>query len=155
MASAVGADDQVWSVRRRWVPHRHGIGWRARFRGRLLRRRSKGLADGLDGLGAVDDLLVGIAILVAAVLLVLFGWPLLMLALDLVWLVAAVAIGIVARVVFRRPWQVEAIDAAGSRSTWEVVGFRAAGRKRDEVVELIEAGLDPALVTTDRRVATE
>ena len=68
------------------------------------------------------------------------GLPLLALLLDFAWLVGAVLIGVIGRVMFRRPWRVEAVEVAGSRHVWNVVGFRAAGRRVDEIAAAVASG---------------
>ena len=82
--------------------------------------------------------------MVLTVLFIFVGWPLLLLLLDALWLVVVLVIGIVARVLFRRPWRVEAVDDRGHRYAWQVVGYREAGEQRDRVrEELLGVGVDP------------
>jgi hypothetical protein len=73
-----------------------------------------------DGCG--EELLVGLFVIVGVVLLVLFGWPLLVLLVDVTCLVGALIIGVVARCCL-------AVRGGSKRSTvlgwlvWEVVDF--------------------------------
>jgi hypothetical protein len=46
---------------------------------------------------------------------------------------------VVGRVLFRRPWTVDAVDPVGARHTWSVVGWRASGTARQLVADRIAA----------------
>jgi hypothetical protein len=148
-------DETQWTVRVAWEPR-----WRAlarRFGGWRRKQRSRRDADpggGVDGAGAIGDVVttdtpgttelgevviviavIGLAVVLAAVL---FWWvllPLLLLVLDLVIVLILLVLAIVGRVLFRRPWTVEATSATGQRITADVVGWRAALRRRDELAE--------------------
>jgi hypothetical protein len=115
---------------------------------RSVRRRTGEAAD-LDP--AVDLLGDGIAIAVVAVvglLVVLFvGLPLLVAIVDLAVVLLLATLGLIARVLFRRPWVVEAMsgEAAPQVLTWRVVGWRASAAKVYEVADQLEAGLSPAV----------
>ena len=52
-------------------------------------------------------------------------------------------LAVVGRVLFRRPWTVEATAGNGDRVISEVVGWRAALRRRDEIAELLGRGQRP------------
>jgi hypothetical protein len=156
----VTAPDQTqWTVRVAWEPR-----WRAlarRFGGWRRKKKDDGKIDpgdiidgaanvsnatpgggggggggGIDlGEAAVAIVIAGIALIIAALL---FWWvllPLLLLVLDLVIVLILLVLAIVGRVLFRRPWTVEATSATGQRITADVVGWRAALRKRDELAE--------------------
>ncbi|MEU4244919.1 hypothetical protein [Actinoplanes sp. NPDC026619] len=157
------SDGVTWRVRVVWEPR-----WRAlarRFGG--WRRRRKG-DDGGPDLGGLDlssgghhgggggggwsDLGDDIAVLIAVVIgLIVFGFvfwwlllPLLLLVLDVVVVIVLLIVGVVARVLFRRPWIVEATGGSpGSPVTAEVVGWRAALRTRDEMAEKLRLGYRP------------
>ncbi len=62
------------------------------------------------------------AIVVAIVLLVLFGWPLVLVGVDLVWLAFVSIFGVIGRVLLRRPWRVEA-RSGDERRHWYVSGL--------------------------------
>ena len=136
-------DGTVWTVRRRWLPHRDGKGLAQRFR----RNRTRRGLDALDGVDLPFDFdLAGIAIaiglLLAFVGLLLFGWPLLLLGVDLAWLLLVGVFGVLGRVVLRRPWRVES-TSDGERHEWFVQGFRAAGQLRDDLADRYRHGHKP------------
>ncbi|HPB45406.1 MAG: hypothetical protein M9952_08900 [Microthrixaceae bacterium] len=99
-------------------------------------------ADLLDaGDGCLPDLGEGIAIallvIAAALLFIFLGIPLLIALGELALLLVLFVIGVVTKVVFRRPWTVEAIDHTGERHAWRVVGWRASGEVRNLVAERV------------------
>ena len=152
----------TWRVRVVWEPR-----WRAlarRFGGWRRKRRDGeggvdlGLSDidlpsggGGGGGGGLSDLADDIVVLIAIVIgLILFGFlfwwlllPLLLLVLDVVVVVVLVIVGAVSRVLFRRPWIVQATGEPGGRVSAEVVGWRAALRTRDEMAEKLRLGYRP------------
>jgi hypothetical protein len=76
----------------------------------------------------------------------LFWWvllPLLLVAVDLVVVLLLLVVAVVGRVLFRRPWTVEATSGTGERVTVQVVGWRAALRRRDEIAGLLGRGQHP------------
>ena len=77
----------------------------------------------------------------------LFWWvllPLLLVIFDFVVVLILLLVSIVGRALFRRPWTVEATAAGnGEHFTAEVVGWRAALRRRDEIAELLRRGQRP------------
>jgi hypothetical protein len=105
---------------------------------------------GGDGgwLDAVDDgVAVVVAVLVALLVVVVaaaaFWWvvlPLLAIVVDATVVIVLFVLGVVARVVFRRPWTVEARSSRGERFTRKVVGWRNALRHRDEMVSALRNG---------------
>ena len=154
-----------WRVRRVWAPRLGGEGlWNGfRRRTRVSRRVASEAGDVADP-GCVGDLLddliaiVVIAAVVAFTLLVAI--PLLMAILDVMLLALLTVLGIGARIVFRRPWVVEArsttpvpVDARDGdggptaapttelrRHTWRVVGWRASGDMVDAVANVLAHG---------------
>ena len=142
-----------WTVRRRWIPHREGIGVRRRIEQRAARlaarRRRKRRWDAdipfdvpLDLEGLVV-LIVGVVIFaVLLVVFVLFGWSIVLLGIDLIWFVLVFVLGLLGRVVLGRPWRVEAVGN-GERRVWHVQGFLAAGRARDELARQFQHGRNP------------
>ncbi len=147
-------------MRRQWAPRLAGRGLRARFD---RARRGDGDRSGwLDVLGLPDwageapAAILGVAVFIAVVVLMLFlGLPLILALVDVVLVVVLVLGGVVARVLFRRPWTVEAVDGASARVTRRVVGWGASGRTRDEMAaELAHGripGPDPSGATARRR----
>ncbi|MGW5666588.1 hypothetical protein [Micromonospora sp. NPDC003776] len=106
-----------------------------------------------SGSGGGGDFDLGDAIIVLVVVFIaviaaaaLFWWvllPLLLLAIDLVVVLVLLVLAVVGRVLFRRPWTVEATAANGETVTTEVVGWRAALRRRDEIAEVLRRGQRP------------
>lgn len=148
-----GPDGTAWQVRRRWVarfgPERWSDRLAERFQDRRARRREKGggraldVADGcaVDGL---QDLAIVVGVVVAVVVFVLFVWPVLVALLDLLLVLLLALIGGATRVLFRRPWAIDALAGDGTAHRWLVVGFRASGRTRDEVAHALAQGRVPA-----------
>lgn len=132
MARTVSSPDgNRWYVRRVWLP------WRPTWR----RRRKKVRLDTdhplEDAVGCVLDIetaLIGVALLLAAY----FVWPVLVALAELVLLAL---LGMLARVLLRRPWIVEATPATGrGRFRWKVVGWRRSGEVVDAVAERLSSG---------------
>ncbi len=168
-------DDARWTVRVVWEPR-----WRAlarRFGGwRRKRKKDRGgdSGDVVDGALRIDDaatsgsgggradgfdlgdavivvVVVFLAVIVAAAL---FWWvllPLLLVALDLMIVLVLLVVTVAGRVLFRRPWTVEATTGSGERVIAEVVGWRAALRRRDEIAELLRLGQRPVDVLSPVR----
>jgi hypothetical protein len=94
-----------------------------------------------DGFAVVVVVLVAFLVVVAAA--AAFWWvvlPLLAIVVDATIVVVLFVLGVVARVVFRRPWTVEARSSRGDRFTRKVVGWRNALRHRDEMVSALSNG---------------
>jgi hypothetical protein len=132
-------DGNTWRVKRRWVSHT--VRWRGpRDAGALT-------PDGLDFLPFADDLgclpAIGIAVTVIAVVALAFFFvlPALVFAVELLVVLAAIALGVLARVLFRRPWTVEArrLDTRTVGRTWQVVGWRASGELVRTVAERVRS----------------
>ncbi|MDQ3305903.1 MAG: hypothetical protein M3535_07985 [Actinomycetota bacterium] len=152
----VSPDGHAWRVRRQWTPRLEGRGLRERLAARRRRRAAKEDRDKGDSFWSellepiswlsesVPTLVVGLVLTALSVLLVVLGLPLLLVVVDLVVVVALVVGGVVARVLFRRPWTVEAVSDGGERATRQVVGWRASGRERHELVHEITHGRPPS-----------
>jgi len=96
-----------------------------------------------------DEVAVILIILIAFVAAALLFWflllPLLLLVVDLLAVVVLCVLAALARVLFRRPWQVEA--ESGTRTfVLDVVGWRAALRTRDEIAERLRSGYPPGSI---------
>lgn len=148
-----------WYVRRRWAPRHLGadtIWGRFRNRNRRVRRRTSELADIPDP-GCAADLGEAIAVfviaLVAIVFMVLVGFPFLI-ALGELLLVLLLAVGgALARMLFRRPWTVDAVGPSGEHHRWEVVGWRRSGAARRFIAQrLAEASTVPTAQEVDAAV---
>jgi hypothetical protein len=72
------------------------------------------------------------------IVLVVFVAPLVLAVVDLL---LVTGVGLVGRVAFRRPWTIEARAADGTTQTWQVVGWRASRERRDEIADLLAAGV--------------
>lgn len=135
----------TWLVRRRWAPRRLGAQsvW-ARFleRTRKVRRRTADLADVPDP-GCGGDLLEGVAVFIVVIIVVLFmifiGLPFLIALGELLIIVLLALLGVVGRVLFRRPWTVDAVSPTGQHHSWPVVGWRASGAARKFIAERVVA----------------
>ncbi len=146
----------AWRVVRKWLPHRDGIGVRARFR-RKRKKDSKerdrwfDSLDVLDGCGSgFDEVAVVIGIVVAVLVLFFVFPPLVLIGIDLVWVAIVFAGGLIGRVALGRPWSVVATSSTGERREWKVRGFRGAGQLRDALQAEFDAGLDPRPELTTR-----
>ncbi|HEX7132324.1 MAG TPA: hypothetical protein VF228_07090 [Iamia sp.] len=132
-----------WEVHRRWVTRlgRENVG--RRF-GRRLRNAPDHL-DVADGgcFSGIDDLIVGIVFVVVVILLIVFVAPLVIFAVELLLLFVALILGLVARIVFRRPWAVDAFARDGTHLRWKAVGWRATTARVDEVTAALSHGVIP------------
>lgn len=139
----------TWRVEVRWLP------WLPRWRG-LRRERKKDRGDTRwydwldigeafvwfdEGLGPFVTAILLAVLLVIAVLFIL---PVFVFVIELliVGLVVLVAIGL--RVLFRRPWLVDAFDVEqpSRHFTWKVVGIGASKRAVDDVAEQLRHGVE-------------
>ncbi|MFF5290490.1 hypothetical protein [Paractinoplanes globisporus] len=149
----------VWAPRWRALARRFG-GWRAKRTGKAAEAAGEsvnfgakvaesggGGGGGGGGHSLGDEIAVIALIFIAFVAAVaLFWWvllPLLLLVLDLAIVLILLAASIVARVLFRRPWTVEATTPGRERVIHQVVGWRAALRRRDEMADSLRRGLRP------------
>jgi len=122
-----------WTVRRKWV-HR-----RLRWRGR---GRSLDFMDGADLVDAGADLpVVGVilgvvALVLLAIAAVLFIVPAVIFLVELLIVVAVVGVGLLGRMLFGRPWTVEAHQRHADHAyEWKVQGWRPS---RDLVHSIAE-----------------
>jgi hypothetical protein len=146
-------DGRTWRVRRRWLPRLGGQTLWGRFH-RRFRKLVDSMTDVPVGdpgcLDVVGEGFVVVVLVIAAVLFVVFiGLPLALAVLDMVLVLLFAVVGLVARVVFRRPWVVEARAGDGSGHEWRVVGWRRSGRAMDELRQLLAAGADVGSTPTE------
>lgn len=140
-------DGRTWVVRRRWVPRlgAESIWGRMHRRARQAMRRAGNIADADPG--CLEVLAEGIAVAIAVVVIVAFlifvAIPLVFALLDLLVVLLLALLGILARIVFRRPWIVEARADDGALSTWRVVGWTASRERCTELAQLLAAGVTP------------
>ncbi|HVF54209.1 MAG TPA: hypothetical protein VNC78_11490, partial [Actinomycetota bacterium] len=124
-----------WTIRRRWLP------WTVRWRGR---GNAFHALDGADLAGSFDDLLGMplLLLLVGALLVIFLVLPIVLLIVELVVTVLVVAVAVVVRILFGRPWLVDAFEGDGNkpRYVWGVPGWSASGRAVDDVAGQISSG---------------
>jgi hypothetical protein len=104
----------------------------------------------IEGLFAAPDVADGWASLALAVLVLLVVFvllPLLGVALEVIVLIFLLWSGVVGRLIFGRPWTVEARRDGGAEPVVEVPvkGWRRAGETADKLAREIEATGRPAL----------
>jgi hypothetical protein len=138
---------ETWRVRRLWAPRLRGeslLGraWR-RARGAVRRGDLSDVPDAGCAVDLADELAIVVVAVVAVLVLVFFVVPLLVALIDLVILVVLTLLGIVARVLFRRPWVVEATAPDRSRLRWRIVGWRASREAVDEIADALAHGHRP------------
>lgn len=147
----------VWKVHRRWAPRHLGSQtiW-ARFlhRSRKVRRRTIDVADRADP-GCSVDFAEGIVVFIFAVVLiaflVLFGIPFLFALGELVLILVLAFAGVLGRVLFRRPWTIDAVSPTGMHYDWSVVGWKPSGLAVQFVADRIA---NTEAVPTEADVAT-
>jgi hypothetical protein len=104
------------------------------------------LGEGADVAGGCVDLeavLIAVVVIAVILLAIFFVIPLLLTLVDLVVVLLLTLLGFVAKIVFRRPWTVEARSDDGTVYRWKVVGWRASGQRRDEIAQMLSAGITP------------
>jgi len=135
-----------WTVGIRWLP-RHPR-WRGLGFGRSRSPRPEGERESawwefLDipdvGGDSLTVWLIVIGVLLAVVLAWVFVFPVLFFLLDLLVLVVIAVVAFALRVLFRRPWIVQA-TSGDETLTWPVVGWRASQQRVDEVAARIQRG---------------
>lgn len=132
-----------WDVHRRWVTRlgRENFGRRAgrRFRrsGRNLDVADAGCAPDLDGI------LFAIVAVIVVVLFVIFILPVLVVAVEILLGAVIVLLGLVAKIVFRRPWAIDAFAGDGTHLRWKEVGWRATTARIDEITAALSHGVIP------------
>lgn len=131
------------------VVRRRLLHWRPRWRGPRWRdsidTTDVDLPSGGGGSGFFDllDDLVGAVVVIALVAVLLATVvPVIVLAVEVLLVLLATAAVLGWRVATRQPWIVEAIEDGSGRTlgTWQVHGWRAAGRARDELQRLADRG---------------
>ena len=148
-----------WVVKRRWIPRLGSETLWHRFWRRSLRtrRRTGDLIDADPGcLGALGDgFLAAIALIVVVLIAVFVVIPLLVALVDVLILVVLALIALAARVLFRRPWIIDARDGSGTVLRWRVIGWRASGEQVAVIRELLAQGTvaSGAEVTVDAVIA--
>jgi hypothetical protein len=130
-------DGRDWNVSRRWIGRKVAVRW----------VRVDGLEDALNPAAVIDTsvggVLIGIALLVVAAAVILFVLPLLILLVQILVILLLVAAGIAARVLFRRPWEVDAVTPGPPPEThvWRIVGWRNSNEAIREAAEALRQGM--------------
>ncbi len=112
-----------------------------------MRKRTTELGDIPDP-GCAPDvgeaILVFIVAIVVVLFLIFFGIPFLIALGELLIVLALAVAGLVGRVLFRRPWTVDAVSPDGEHTMWSVVGWGASGAARQFIADrLASAGTVP------------
>jgi hypothetical protein len=147
MAVVTAADGAAWTVRRRWDPRNraHGPRFRPRRTDLWTELGKSGKGDVVEGAGCLLEAEVIGLVLLAAIVVALAAWffliPLILFLGEFVLLVVLVAASVVGRVLFKRPWVIEAVGPMEERHRWEVVGWRASGDHAALVAQQLRDGL--------------
>jgi hypothetical protein len=112
-----------------------------------VRERTADAADVPDP-GCAPDVAEGIVVFIAAVAVILFlifiGIPFLVALGELVLILLLALAGVIGRVLFRRPWTVDAVSPDGAHHMWSIVGWRASGAARSFIADrIVAAGAVP------------
>ncbi len=114
---------------------------RFRRRVRLMFRRAGDIdSGGCFDVGGIDDLVAVLVLAVAALLVVFVAFPLLVALLDVLLVILLTLLGVIGRVVFRRPWTIEAVGDDDSRYAWHVVGWRESKALVTELADRLRVG---------------
>ena len=137
----------------RWLPRPprwRGWGFRSGSSARAVDEKNADNREWLEAAPSVLDrgnlwpsgCLIALAVGAFFVAAWFFVLPLLAFALDLFLVVGIAAAGVAARLLFRRPWIIEAEEPSrvGERREWLVVGRPAASRTIREVATALETG---------------
>lgn len=93
--------------------------------------------------GCAVDLAEGLVVFVVVVAVVLFlvliGIPFLIALGELVFILLLTIGGAAGRLLFRRPWTVDAVGPGGEHQVWHVVGWGRSGAARRAVAARIAA----------------
>lgn len=144
------AEGRAWRVEVRWLP------WAPRWRGPRPRGRQKEPGDTrwydwldfAEPLAWFDEGLAGfvtaIVLVMLLVMAVLFVLPAFILLVEFLIVVLVVAAAVVIRVLFRRPWIVDAfpVDNAAAHLVWKVVGTGRAKETVDIVAQQLASGIE-------------
>ncbi len=117
-----------------------------------MRKRTTDLGDIPDP-GCAPDvgeaILVFIVAIVVVLFLIFFGIPFLIALGELLIVLVLAVAGLVGRVLFRRPWTVDAVSPNGEHTMWSVVGWGASGSARQFIADRLAS---TATVPTDSEV---
>ncbi len=137
----IAPDGSGWSVGRLWFGGRRMKSWERRSElGSRLTDGGSSVFDIFDG-GDVEAALIGIAVILAIVFIVV---PLLLFGIELILLGFILAIGLVGRSLFGKPWTVAATRTGEETpvALWRVKGWRASNELIDHIcIDLEVRGL--------------
>lgn len=139
-----------WRVEVRWLP------WSPRWRGVTPGRKKKDERDPRwydwldwgdplaffdDGLGGFVTALTVVVLIVVAILFVL---PAFLFVVELVIVALVVILGVMLRVLFRRPWLIDAfpVQDRARHLTWKVVGLAESKRAVEQIARQLAAGVE-------------
>lgn len=143
-------DGALWRIRRHWAP-------RPRLRGPLFNRRksSKRRKSGgwdwlevanplnlLDGIDSLTALLVILGAAIVIVFMIFIGVPLLIFLVETLLIIPVLLVlGVAGRVLFGRPWTLEAarVEPPGATVVWHVVGWGVSERAVGQMAGMIRA----------------
>jgi hypothetical protein len=92
----------------------------------------------------IGDGLVGVlALLVVAAVAIFVVVPLVVAVIDLMVVLVLAGLGVASRVLFRRPWVIEATDGQ-LRYRWRVVGWGPSRRRIAEIAGELSVGARPS-----------
>jgi hypothetical protein len=124
----------------------HWLPWRLRWRGAAPRGEDPGWIDLPLELGDFGFVVVA---LLGLVVFVFFILPALILVVEVLLLLVLMALTVAARLLFGRPWTVEAAGEGGEPAVkrWGVIGLRRSRRVVAHVADALERGatiIEPA-----------
>ncbi len=127
-------------MRRRWAPRHLGADTAfGRFRKRVRAVRKRTRTDDIPDPGCLFDLIeavsAALAVAVFLVFMFLVGLPFLIALGELLVVLLLVVGGVVGRVLFRRPWTIDAVSPEGDHHVWDVVGWRASGNAQSFIAD--------------------
>ena len=141
----VGPDGVEWRIGRRWLTRRPRLGRPSR--GEIASESLLNIGPAWPEVGNVDlgDGLLLVAAVVAVALILI---PILFLGVELIVVGALLAAGVMARILLRQPWIVEARSSdpltSGRLLEWRVRGWRKSGKLIDQVASDLSAGREPS-----------
>ena len=140
-------DGRTWVVRRRWMPRLgHETLWdRFSRRFRKVFNRAGDAADADPGCLEVfgEGIAAAVVIILVVLALIFVLVPLLVAIVDVLILLVVAALGVLARILFRRPWIVEARADDGTTHRWKVPGWRASHERCTQIAHRLQTGADP------------
>ena len=134
-----GPDGRTWKVGRRWFP-RYRKGKRVDMSDQSLPDLGGG---GADDLGIIGVILLVIGAAIAALVLILLAFNVVVIAIELLIVTALFTAGLFGRVVLRKPWTVFA-KSGEALVERQVVGWRGSKREIADLGGALASGLEPA-----------